>query len=1266
MVSSVPHRRITPGAFWRRAAALGMCWIVGACGTGKVGGGTQSSDITPTTESSPPDGTTLPGGAVDDPKPAPPEPVAKLPRIAVAVSGSPAGDQSLHFGAVRVGAGADRTLSVSNTGSADLSVTSVSGGSGFAAPFSITSDACSGKILVPAATCVVAVRFEPTVVGSFNAGLTLASNDASSPTFVVLLDGSGVVYLPHVVVTDSVIASDDLRLPFGFVTLGASRRETVTVSNTGAGDLVLGNVASVQPLAAPFAIAADTCSNVTVAPGGRCTVSVAFSPTVAAPASGSFDIPSTDPDRPSISILLDATGTAVPQCFAAEVCANSIDDDCNRSTDEAGCIDADTYLADWKLTGEVVDFAVFGTYPLYLETQAGRDMHVTSWGNDCVGQFSPATRAAIEESEYCLGGAADQIDWQMSVPDPADYVLMLARPPTAGVAFDVDRGSGYEALPALDDAHGVMLLNHDVAPVREIFYLLKLPAGKVRFRIRSNGVRMELATAVLARLKEQDHYYHPGPAYPHLFFTQAQIDAIKAGPRSADQQAILDGLTVSSASNEGVTDLASLGRDRSGVLESLIYDGVFHDSAAHRAKAAELLNGFVGWLALQDGDYATGDILTYGYDMRRLGVVYDELAPFAAALLSPSDLTTLRERLSIEMMRHALSNLAGNWWRLPRQGGWTVSHGQGGLLGLTLINDDKLARFYVDVSMLMFKTSLGDNLTEDGAYLQALGDYYGWDLTNLISCLDALDNNPGAAHDDLWSFQDSAMHKYLQWLVYSLSPTRRCMGPFGTENCRNVFYETYLQTLVLAARHYQDGSLQWLHDTLAGPGHAAYVVTGTAPEGLAWYVGAPSAVDPATVLPLGKVTRGNEHIYMRTGWDVADFAFTSRCGLAGNHNQREQGSFIMYADGHNYVQTYNGYDSTDPFYYSDGKNFVLIDGLGQTTFGMSDRYGTVTSFVHSGALDFATCDTTAAYQQPPPSRAADPTAQPVDYSQRRFVFVRPSADAAGYYVVFDRIKAVGSASHRYEFQLHTGCRIPEYGGGPTGTCTDPIGVQTPGAPVYYFAPPEAASHRLKVVIVEPDAAAQVSTVTASPVAGLPEELRIRGADSAVGAEFVAVLFPEDLASRTMPALARLSPATNQVGFTLGPDTVLWSKDGSALNASGILSDATVAVTRASGGLLLAVLLEGTYLSVDGVPHLALSAPCNAVLEVNAADRTVTVGNDMTTGGTIDVQVGGLTPAAGYACSTAGVSCGGLTANGAGVVTIASVGPGTNTFVLTAQ
>lgn len=111
-----------------------------------------------------------------------------------------------------------------------------------------------------------------------------------------------------IAVSDSVAPAGDLAVPFGAVAFGATATETVTVVNVGAEDLVLGQIGAADGLAAPFGILNDTCSGVTLAPAGTCTLDVRFQPVTADVVRETFDIPSSDAGYPTLAFSLSGSG----------------------------------------------------------------------------------------------------------------------------------------------------------------------------------------------------------------------------------------------------------------------------------------------------------------------------------------------------------------------------------------------------------------------------------------------------------------------------------------------------------------------------------------------------------------------------------------------------------------------------------------------------------------------------------------------------------------------------------------------------------------------------------------------------------------------------------------------------------------------------------------------------------------------------------------------------------------------------------------------
>ena len=96
---------------------------------------------------------------------------------------------SLNFGSESVGASINQTLTVTNSGSAALSVSSAAISGTNAGDFTVTSNSCTSSV-APGANCSIVVTFDPAATGTRTATLSLVDNAANSPQ-TVTLSGTG-------------------------------------------------------------------------------------------------------------------------------------------------------------------------------------------------------------------------------------------------------------------------------------------------------------------------------------------------------------------------------------------------------------------------------------------------------------------------------------------------------------------------------------------------------------------------------------------------------------------------------------------------------------------------------------------------------------------------------------------------------------------------------------------------------------------------------------------------------------------------------------------------------------------------------------------------------------------------------------------------------------------------------------------------------------------------------------------------------------------
>ena len=96
-------------------------------------------------------------------------------------------------------------------------------------------------------------------------------------------------------------------LNFGLVTTGNNAQMSISVSNTGAGQLVIGTV---QSPAAPYSIISDTCSGHGFQQYGGCAITIQFAPTANGVFPDSITIPSNDPVTPNYVVPLSGASQA--------------------------------------------------------------------------------------------------------------------------------------------------------------------------------------------------------------------------------------------------------------------------------------------------------------------------------------------------------------------------------------------------------------------------------------------------------------------------------------------------------------------------------------------------------------------------------------------------------------------------------------------------------------------------------------------------------------------------------------------------------------------------------------------------------------------------------------------------------------------------------------------------------------------------------------------------------------------------------------------
>ncbi len=170
-------------------------------------------------------------------------------------------------------ASSPQTITVTNTGSAALSVSSIMATGDFS-----ETDNCITVSIAVNSTCTIQVRFLPTTTGSRNGLLTVYGNVAGGQATAVL-SGTGSAA--------AAVVLNPITLTFPSTAISVtSQAQNITISNTSGTSVGL-QTPTVS--GADFVIAANTCASTLGASTG-CTVSIAFTPAASGVRSGTFSI----------------------------------------------------------------------------------------------------------------------------------------------------------------------------------------------------------------------------------------------------------------------------------------------------------------------------------------------------------------------------------------------------------------------------------------------------------------------------------------------------------------------------------------------------------------------------------------------------------------------------------------------------------------------------------------------------------------------------------------------------------------------------------------------------------------------------------------------------------------------------------------------------------------------------------------------------------------------------------------------------------------
>jgi hypothetical protein len=243
------------------------------------------------------------------------------------------------FGYVDAGTSASKTFSLSNSGTADLTVSSISLPGGF----SLAPDTALPIAVAPGHSSTFSVAMDTASAASYSGPMEIDSNDSANSPLTVTLDGVvNPPALPNMqVAANRNTLSNNGAWSFGTVTVGDSASTDFQISNSGSGPLTISSIS----LPAGFSTSASL--PITVSPNGAADVTVTMDTSAAATPSGVMVLrdndggDNNDPYNINVSgIVAASTAPNMRVSLGSTVLANGSALDFGTAT--AGAVDSQT------------------------------------------------------------------------------------------------------------------------------------------------------------------------------------------------------------------------------------------------------------------------------------------------------------------------------------------------------------------------------------------------------------------------------------------------------------------------------------------------------------------------------------------------------------------------------------------------------------------------------------------------------------------------------------------------------------------------------------------------------------------------------------------------------------------------------------------------------------------------------------------------------------------------------------------------------------
>jgi hypothetical protein len=198
--------------------------------------------------------------------------------------------QTVEFGAVNIGQNSQKTVTITNNGNADLTISQIVSASGN------ISIGGYNSLVAPNSSVTVNLTFSPSIAQPYTGNINISSDDPDSPVKSVPFTGQGLT------VQNAIIEVTPVSLDFGNVPVGQIATQTMIIKNNGNATLTVSNILSNNNT---FTVSEK---NFSIAAGRSKSITVTFTPTNNVQQAGNLTIYNTSANNSSLNVNLQGRG----------------------------------------------------------------------------------------------------------------------------------------------------------------------------------------------------------------------------------------------------------------------------------------------------------------------------------------------------------------------------------------------------------------------------------------------------------------------------------------------------------------------------------------------------------------------------------------------------------------------------------------------------------------------------------------------------------------------------------------------------------------------------------------------------------------------------------------------------------------------------------------------------------------------------------------------------------------------------------------------